>query len=228
MPHLSREQVRNIDRLAVESYGMNSLVLMENAGRSCAEMLLKLGVNGTVAILCGKGNNGGDGLVMARHLDARGVFVKVLLGLGEDNLSPDADANLQILRRSKITVRKPATAKPVTWLQQELAGADWVVDALLGIGLQGEPREPLGGMIRQFNQTSAKRLAIDIPSGLDCDTGEAAHNTVRAQHTFTFVAPKKGFEGDKTKRYTGTVQVASIGAPRMLVNKVLAAPRRKK
>src|SRR5437764_14700639 len=103
---LTRAQVRDLDREAVTAFGMSSLVLMENAGRASAELLLSLGIHGPVAICCGKGNNGGDGLVMARHLDNRRVDVRVHLFARPEDLSPDAAVNWDIVTRSRIPTRK--------------------------------------------------------------------------------------------------------------------------
>jgi NAD(P)H-hydrate epimerase len=106
-------------------------------------------------------------------------------------------------------------------LAMQLAGADWIVDALLGTGARGEPRPPLGAVIEQLNAAAAKRLAVDLPSGLECDTGAAAQHTIRADETCTFVAMKRGFATPGARQYTGRVHVLNIGAPRRLVEEVM-------
>ena len=103
----------------------------------------------------------------------------------------------------------------------ELAGAAWIVDALLGTGARGEPRPPLDAVIDRINFQSAPVLAIDLPSGLDCDTGQPARHTIRAVHTCTFVAPKPGFALPASAAYTGQIHVLDIGAPRRLVEEIL-------
>ena len=108
-------------------------------------------------------------------------------------------------------------------LAEQLAGADWIVDALLGTGARGEPRPPLDAVIDQLNAAAAKRLAVDLPSGLDCDTGAAAQHTIRADETCTFVAMKRGFTTPGAEQYTGRVHVLDIGAPRALVEEIVGA-----
>ena len=108
-------------------------------------------------------------------------------------------------------------------LDAALSGAAWIVDALLGTGARGEPRPPLDVVIDRINASSAPKLAVDLPSGLDCDTGEAVAYTIRAAHTCTFVAAKRGFFAPRAERYTGQVHVLDIGAPRRLVEEVLTA-----
>jgi NAD(P)H-hydrate epimerase len=102
-------------------------------------------------------------------------------------------------------------------LEQELQGADWIVDALLGTGARGEPRPPLDEVIRRLNRQDARRLAVDLPSGLDCDTGQVADATIRADHTCTFVAAKAGFRAETAREFLGQVHVLDIGVPRRLV-----------
>jgi NAD(P)H-hydrate epimerase len=188
------------------------VVLMENAGRGAAEKLMQLGIAGPVAICCGKGNNGGDGFVIARHLDNHGHAVRVLLLARPDELTGDAASNFDIIDKAKlpITICWPA----VDALQQELAPADWIVDALFGTGLYGPVRPPFDRAIAIINATGKRVLAVDIPSGLDCDTGKPLGPTVEAQHTVTFVAQKKGFAAPESREWTGEVHVADIGAPR--------------
>ena len=221
-PHaLNRSQSRQLDRRAMEEYGISGLVLMENAGRGVADKLCELGVAGPVVLCCGRGNNGGDGFVIARHLDLRGYAVRVLVWADPDRLSGDAAANFRILQKTDVPIECFATAYDPTRLEEELAGAAWAVDALLGTGARGEPRAPLDAVIDQLNAAEAPKLAVDLPSGLDCDTGQAARHTVRAAHTCTFVAPKPGFFQPGAEQYTGQVHVLDIGAPRKLLDEML-------
>jgi NAD(P)H-hydrate epimerase len=214
--HLTRQQVREVDRRAIEQCGMSGLVLMENAGRGCAEKICELGIAGPVVICCGRGNNGGDGFVIARHLEIRGCEVRVLLFCNPDLLRGDAAANLSVLRHCDVPVSVLGHAA-VSQVESLLAGADWIVDALLGTGAKGEPRPPINDVIHVLNRWSARRLAIDLPSGLDCDTGHPARATFHADHTCTFVAAKSGFAVDQARPYLGQIHVLDIGVPKRLV-----------
>jgi NAD(P)H-hydrate epimerase len=207
-PFLTRSQVRDLDRRAIDEFGVPGVVLMENAGRGAAELLLRLGVEGIVAICCGKGNNGGDGFVVARHLDIRGVPVRVHLVVPPEGLTGDAAINYRIIERSNI---------PIIRGIETLTDAQWIVDALLGTGLSGPVRPPFWGTIEAINRLGVRVLAVDIPSGLDCDTGEPLGIAVRADHTATFVAPKAGFRNPAARPWLGQVHVLDIGAPRALV-----------
>ena len=212
---LTRDEVRAIDRRAIEEFGVPGAVLMENAGRGAAEVLLSLGARGPVVVCCGKGNNGGDGFVIARHLDNRGVPVRVLLFAKPDELTGDAAINCEIVRRSGVPLEvRGGQPVDVESLRRELAAAGWVVDALFGTGLAGAVRPPFDRVIAAINASGAQVLAVDIPSGLDCDTGAPLGPTVRAQHTVTFVAPKTGFAETTARAWLGTVHVVDIGAPR--------------
>lgn len=214
--YLSREQVREVDRRAIEEYGMSGLVLMENAGRGCVDVLCTLGIRGPVVIGCGRGNNAGDGFVIARHLDLRGHSVRVVLFGDAAELRGDAAANFAILTKCGLPIRVVTQADDTDW-EAELSGADWLVDALLGTGSRGQPRPPLDRVIARLNQHPARRLAVDLPSGLDCDTGEPAPTTFRADHTCTFVAAKSGFASAAARPYLGQLHILDIGAPRNLV-----------
>lgn len=221
MIYLSREQVREVDRRAIDEYGISGLVLMENAGRGCVDTLCHLGVSGPVVICCGRGNNAGDGFVIARHLDLRGYEVRVLLFCDSADLRGDAAANFSVLAKCDVPLHV-STGEETRW-ESELADAQWIVDALLGTGSRGQPRPPLDRVIKRLNQQQALRLAVDVPSGLDCDTGESAPTTFRADHTCTFVAAKIGFSFPRAMEYLGQVHVLDIGAPRKLIDEVLAA-----
>lgn len=215
---LSRAEVREVDRRAIAEYGMSGLVLMENAGRGCVEVLLRLGCRGPVAICCGKGNNAGDGFVIARHLDNCGIPVRVLLFAPPAELRGDAAANYAILSRAGLPPVDLSSGSHAESVDQQLAGAEWIVDALLGTGATGTPRPPMDLAIRRMNASPAKKLAIDLPSGLDCDTGLAAEPTFRAEQTCTFVAPKIGFGNAAAQTYLGTMHIIDIGVPRRLVD----------
>jgi NAD(P)H-hydrate epimerase len=214
--YLTREQCRAIDRRAQEEYGVPSIVLMENAGRGSVDVLLRLASPRRVLVCCGKGNNGGDGFVIARHLDNRRVPVRVLLFAKATELTGDAAINYHIASRSGILVRE-SMPPDTDDLRRELTDADWIVDALFGTGLTGPIRSPLDAIVEAINQSARSVLAVDIPSGLDCDTGRPLGPTIRAQHTVTFVAMKIGFENPDSHNWTGEVHIVDIGAPRALM-----------
>ena len=224
-PVLNRLRTREVDRRAVAEYGLPSLVLMENAGRGVAERLLLHGPAGPYLICCGKGNNGGDGFVVARHLDNRGWAVRVLLCAEVSDLQGDAKVNFGVLEKTGVPIevfdREP-TSPP--W-QSLFSSAGCIVDALLGTGASGEPRPPLDEVIEAINAAGVPVLAIDLPSGLDADTGQAARHTVHANQTCTFVAHKPGFFAPGARRFTGDVHVIDIGAPRRLIEELLAEQR---
>ena len=221
--YLSRQEVREFDRRAIEELGIPGVVLMENAGRGAAEVLVSLGCRGPVVICCGKGNNGGDGFIIARHLDNRNIPVRVLLFARPKDLTGDAAVNYQIIARSGLPIEIYAGE---SWdektLHAELTKAEWVVDALFGTGLTGPVKKPLDRVIAAINASQTHVLAVDIPSGLDCDTGQPLDPTVRAEHTVTFVAEKKGFAQSSAKEWIGQVHVVDIGAPRRLLENRLA------
>lgn len=207
--YLSREQVRELDRRAVEVYGVPGIVLMENAGRGCAELLMKLNPNREpTAILCGPGNNGGDGFVIARHLDNHG-WPAALFFADNYHLPPDADTNHEIAVRTGLPIHPMAEWQPQT---------GWIVDALFGTGLSRGLGKPFDAIVTAVSSCGLPVLAVDLPSGLDCNTGEPLGPTVRATHTATFVAPKLGFRNPTARAWTGAVHVIDIGAPRTLVD----------
>lgn len=221
---LTREQSRQVDKLAIDQYGMAGLVLMENAGRGCAELLEQQGISGPVAILCGKGNNGGDGFVIARHLWIRGHTVRVVLVPPPDKLSGDAAANFHILQQAHAGIAYLADEGGPSALPDALDyatdGCQWLVDCLLGTGATGNPRAPYDTVIEWMKGESASVMAVDVPSGLDCDTGLPGQPAVRANLTATFVTTKVGFEQPSARDYVGEVHVVDIGIPPGLIERI--------
>ena len=217
---LSRAEVREVDRRAIEEFGVPGVVLMENAGAGAARLLESLGITGPVAIACGKGNNGGDGVVIARHLECAGHAVKIILACRPEEIRGDAAVNLAIAQRSGLAIECLADADQAAW-ERALAGADWIVDALLGTGASGAPTGTVATAIAAITAARgrgvARVLAVDLPSGLDCDTGTAAGACVRADATATFVARKRGFDAAGAAAFTGAVHVVGIGAPRAVL-----------
>lgn len=229
MPNsLTREAVRAVDGHAIEEFGMTGLVLMENAGRGAAECLIQLGIDGTVIVCAGKGNNGGDGFVIARHLELLGCDVRVLLFANPSELSGDAAANWRILEAADTPRVVLGGQPPLSDIDHALSHADWIVDALLGTGSVGEVREPYRTAITSINRSARKVFAVDLPSGLDCDSGQPIETLpdgtalcVRAAHTATFVARKRGFDHPSSQAFTGEVHVVGIGIPKRLLDEVL-------
>ena len=221
MKTLSREEVREVDRRAIEAFGVPGVVLMENAGAGAARLLAAVGITGPVVIACGKGNNGGDGFVIARHLDLAGHSVQLLLACQPEEVRGDAAVNLQIARRAGLPITCLAGREQADW-EAALAGAEWIVDALLGTGASGAPTGTVAVAIKAINavreRSGARVLAVDLPSGLDCDTGQAAGACVQAELTATFVAPKRGFDATGAAARTGRVEVIGIGAPRAAIS----------
>jgi NAD(P)H-hydrate epimerase len=213
---MTREQVRAVDAWAINELGIPGVVLMENAGRACAE-LVKDKLENTdepkVCIFCGTGNNGGDGYVIARHLVNVGYIVTVVVCGDRGRIRGDAKINLDILDRMGLSIDllNPADDNVAARVAEFTAGADMIVDSLFGTGLSGQIRDDYRSLIDGINAGDCPVLAVDIPSGLDCDTGQPLGAAVRASWTVTFVAVKQGFTCAKAARYTGEVFVASIG-----------------
>jgi NAD(P)H-hydrate epimerase len=209
------ERIREADRLAVERFAMPSLLLMENAARNAANVLESFGVPERVVVCCGRGANGGDGFCMARHLQRMGSETAILLAADEATVQGDAAINLAIAKAAGIPVLDGRSKSELSRLDR-LANSDWIVDALLGTGTKGSPRAPYDAMIRRMNASSAKRLAVDLPSGLDADLGVPGNPTIRADVTVTFFAKKLGFDRDEALAVLGRLFVVDIGEPAAL------------
>lgn len=223
---LTRAQVRRVDQIAIEQFGIPGVVLMENAGRGVVDALLEfdpgLTTAGQVVVLCGRGNNAGDGFVIARHLAIRGVDVRTVLTAPAASITGDAAVNLRILQRCGAPLVELAPGDTPAALDRAGGGAAWLIDALLGTGAAGAPREPLPEIIAWMNAQRGRRLAVDLPSGLDCDSGDPAPTTVRATLTCTFVAAKPGLLAPAARPFVGELRVLSIGAPAEVVRQATA------
>ena len=204
-PLLDAGEMRTVDRWAIEERGVPSLELMEAAGGALAEAAGQLAGEGPARVVCGKGNNGGDGLVAARALAQTGFEVEALLLAPPDQLSDDARANAE---------RFPA-ARPVeaAELASALEGSGVVVDAILGTGFDGAPRDPAAAAIEAINGCPAKVVAADVASGVNSSSGEIEGDAVQADLTVTFHAPKLGHWIAPGKWHTGELRVAEIGIP---------------
>jgi len=216
MQILTREQAVQIDRCATTKFGISGLVLMENAGRGASDLLCALRVSSPIVVCCGKGNNAGDGYVIARHLLARNYDVQVLNWEAPEKITGDARTNYMILRAmtAPIVEQREVSSNEFSRI---LSDASWIVDALLGTGCKGAPRTPIKQAIEAINQATANTLAVDIPSGLDCDTGATPGAAVRADHTCTFLAAKPGLVHSAGKSFAGELRIADLGIPTWII-----------
>jgi NAD(P)H-hydrate epimerase len=212
-PVASTEEIRQLDRLTIEEDGLPGAALMENAGRAVAAAVLERFPEpraGAVVILVGKGNNGGDGLVCARHLAGAGVE-PLVFKLGEPaELSGEAALNWRVWTAGNRGAWLIEGAEDLDELRRALAGARVVVDALLGVGVTGAPRGLFDPVIRAVNESEAYVIAVDVPSGLDAETG-TAELAVEAELTLTFAAPKTGLFLPPGYRLTGEIITVPIG-----------------
>jgi len=197
--------MRAVDSWAIEECGIASLDLMEVAGRAVADAVAELAPQGPIRILCGKGNNGGDGFVAARHLSDAGFDVQALLLGARDELSDDAAANAERLGGLDEIGPEEVAGR--------LAGSGVVVDAMFGTGFEGEPRDPIAAAIAAINDCDAPVVACDIASGVDASSGEVAGKAVVADVTVTFHAGKTGHFIRPGKEHAGEVRVVEIGIP---------------
>jgi len=214
-------QIRNLDRIAIERYGIPSLVLMENAGRAVAEEVkkyLRRKRRPRVCIVCGVGNNAGDGFVIARHLIDAGISTKTFLIGKASQLKRNAAVNFRILKKIKFPVQEIGTGCDLPL--REIARADCVVDAIFGVGLNREIAGPFRSVIATINRAAKYVIAVDIPSGLDGTTGAVYGVCVKADKTVSFSFPKKGFYKKEGPRQTGRVVVADIGIPSHVIRSV--------
>ena len=231
VPARTREEVRLLDSAAIEHYRIPGVVLMENAGwRAAREAYAMLGFepSGRVLVLAGPGNNGGDGSVVARHLAGWGVEVEVVLLAAREKVMDDALVNLKLLesvlesreeKGVKVPVKVTEAALPEVVehvLGERLPGSALVIDAILGTGLSGNVRGAAARAIEILNESGARVMAVDTPSGLDANTGEVLGVAPTAEKTVTFAFAKKGFFLGEGLARTGEVVVADISMPRAL------------
>ncbi len=203
-PLYEADEMRAVDAWAIEDQGVPSIELMERAGEGLARVTAAAARPGPVRVVVGKGNNGGDGLVVARLLREDGHEVDVLAAGSLDELGGDPLANLQ---------RLPG-APPEPFDPARLDGSGVIVDALLGTGFQGVPRDPVAGASAAINAQDAPVVACDVPSGVDASTGEVEGEAVRAAATATFHGPKVGLYVSPGKDHAGRVETVEIGIPR--------------
>ncbi len=216
IPSVNVAQMRQVDDLAENEFHLALLQMMENAGRGLARLSRQRFLEGTVmekrvVILAGPGGNGGGGLAAARRLHIWGAEVNVILGTGYDKLAPVPSHQYQALQSMGVQIAQaPADLPP----------SDLILDALLGYSAKGAPREPMAGLILQANAASAPILALDIPTGLNPETGRANEPAVRAAATMTLALPKTGLLKDEARTYVGELWLADISIPPALYGKM--------
>ncbi len=208
------KQIQKLDKIAIEKYGVPSLVLMENAGRQVAAEVLKSLArvkSPRVCIICGSGNNAGDGFVIARHLINAGIKISVFLVGKGSQLKNDAAVNYRILKKLKYPIREVGTADLRSL--QAIRKADVIVDAIFGVGLNREVLGLFRDIIDAINKNGKKIISVDTPSGLDGTTGKIYGICIKADLTVTFTFMKKGFLRGQGPKHNGKVTVVDIGIP---------------
>jgi NAD(P)H-hydrate epimerase len=213
---LNAQQAKNIDQRATRDYGIPGIVLMENAGLQVVDYLeshFEDLENRSILVLCGKGNNGGDGMVVAKHLHNRGYEIRVLLFGRKSDTKDEPLVNLKILEKSGVEVQEIADIRAWHDFLPELADFEMIVDALIGIGVQGGVRGFLEEVMRDVNNAGAIRVSVDVPSGLSADTNEIPGICIQADATVTFGCPKIPHIFLPAEEKVGEVYIADIGIP---------------
>lgn len=206
MQAVSVQKMQELDRRTIEDFGVPSIILMENAGRCVSNVameMLKPCAGKKIAIFCGTGNNGGDGFVAARYLSRQGIGMAVYIIGDTSHIKNDPLLNLNILRKTGIVVKEISDARDVK--------AGLIIDAILGIGVKGQVKEPVRSIIADLNKNGTQILSVDVPSGLDADTGKVLGSAIKAAKTVTMQFPKKGFYINNGPGHVGEIIVADIG-----------------
>jgi NAD(P)H-hydrate epimerase len=209
--YVTADEMRKIDELTIREFQIDVLILMENAGRATAtlatRMLDETPSGKRIASLVGGGNNGGDGMVAARHLANWGAEVDVIVGTARDRVKNVPLRQLQILEKMGL---------PILFNDYDLRNYDLLVDGLIGYGLEGNPRERIATMINDANKSGRPILAVDLPSGMNATTGETYEPCIKAASTITLALPKAGFLVPESSDYLGDLYVADISIPRKI------------
>ena len=207
--YVTAEEMRKIDDMSIREFQVDVLMLMENAGRAAAvlarQMLLGQTIGKRVACLVGGGNNGGDGMVAARHLANWGAVVKVISGTSKDRMKSVPLGQLNIIEKMGI---------PILSTDHTLGDFDLLIDSLIGYGLEGNPRDRAATIIKDANASGRPILALDVPSGMNATTGEAYDPCIKATATLTLALPKTGFLARGASLYLGDLYLADISIPR--------------
>lgn len=217
MKIITSEEMQRLDKNAQTKYGISSLVLMENAGmQTIRHIEEKYGSlkKKKMVVVCGKGNNGGDGFVIARHSANRGADVSVFLLADTKGVSGDARTNLIILKKMKVPIHTG-----ISNLKGSLNKADLIVDAIFGTGLKSDVKGIHAKTIDLINKSGRPIIAVDIPSGIDADTGQIKGSAVKADTTITFGIPKIGHFIYPGAAHSGLLKIADISLPKTLIEK---------
>ncbi|MFH1873709.1 MAG: NAD(P)H-hydrate dehydratase [Pseudomonadota bacterium] len=217
---MSSQQIREADHKTIQEYNIPSLTLMERAGQGLADFIAeKFSPNrGSIGILVGRGNNGGDGLVAARHLLAKNYDVAVFLLAPVHDLSPDAQANWEQLFVLKPNFYEIESVADLNNYYPHLAGCACLVDAIFGTGLSKEIKTPFREVIEFVNSLGRPIIACDLPSGLSADTGLPLGSAIKAKWTVTFGLPKIGLYLGQGSFYAGKVEIIDIGFPKQVID----------
>jgi len=207
---LENEQAKNIDNFAINNFAIPSIVLMENAARSAAEFIItKIGKNDKILILCGIGNNGGDGLALARHLyNFKFINIDIYIVGNLSKITKDNQTNLDILKKIGLVINY--IDDNTESINFEI-GYNVIIDALLGIGAKNELKGIFATILNDINKISAIKFAIDVPTGVDSNTGKADENAFIADHTVTMFSPKLGLYINQGKNKSGEIIDAYLG-----------------
>lgn len=211
IPHVSKEQMIEVDRAMIEDYGIELIQMMENAGRNLAQLSRDRFLDGDprgrrVVVLAGKGGNGGGALVCARRLHAWGATTEIVLSSDPDDLAPIPAHQLDILQKMGLPIRSGG----------ELPGpdaTDLIVDGLIGYSQIGDPRGAVATLIEWANESDAPVLSLDVPSGLDATTGALGNPVIQATATLTLALPKDGLRASGVEDSVGELYLADIGVP---------------
>ena len=206
-PSVTAKQMAEVDRLMIEEFGIQLIQMMENAGRALAEQASRMlggrPAGRTIVVLCGAGNNGGGGMVAARHLHNRGATVQAKLAADPARLKQVPAQQWRVLERLGLKAAADL----------DLALADLLVDALIGYGLRGDPRGQAADWIERANASGRPVQSLDTPSGLDTTTGRPGSPCIRATATLTLALPKTGLLAPEARAYVGDLYVADVGVP---------------
>ncbi len=219
MKSVSAGQMKKLDETAIKRYGIPSPILMENAGRGIADLAEKIvgQKSKKILVICGKGNNGGDGFVAARHLANCGYRVQVIMLSRTSDLKNDPKLNFQILKKMRIPVKCITSQSKTSQFKAFVQKSDLIIDGIFGVGLKRPVKGLFYDVISILNASKKQILAIDVPSGLDSDSGEELGIAVRAFATGTLGAAKRGLLLKRGPKCSGKVTVLDISIPRELL-----------
>ncbi len=218
---LSASTIMKLDQITSAQFKIPTLLLMENAGRSVAEEAKKImSKKGSVLILCGSGNNGGDGFAAARHLTNAGVSVNIWIIGRPERFKPDTVANYQMMTAMGIPF-KLFDADLMKNFMKDLKSSKLIIDALFGVGLSRNLEEPYISLVDLVNKAKKRVLSIDLPSGLHADTGNVMGKCIRAHTTVTLAALKPGLYVNEGPAHAGKIKIADISIPKVLIEKAL-------